>query len=257
MTLNKFINKNLREILKNNTLENWRKLKRLPHIIHRRQVLEEFIYRHTNPKGAIYRKSQLFPIEQFAKQQQNLCKSIKCRNRKEHTKTMNILKIISHRYFEPQYLEPCRQLIYKSNGETYESKFKAITITTKSDINPDDFSKKIDFYFSTKKWKGHLYTIEHINSNIHSHILAEFSPIKLRPDVLLKSLQLEKYFPTDKFNISTKDKKGQLHLKSKNLGQISGWYGYINKEEKDKIIYADNSATIIERVENYIKNIKG
>lgn len=127
--------------------------------------------------------------------------------------------------------------------ETFESRWKCITITTPvgDTRNLEQFKNKIIKFFDNKQWEQLIFTIEHINSNMHAHIAAKFtSRSGKKANRLYASLNAKKHFGGSGYDISKycnyKGKK-QLHLNSKNNHQIKGWIDYILKPEDDKKVY--------------------
>ena len=138
--------------------------------------------------------------------------------------------------------------------ETFESRWKAITITTPvgDTRNLEQFKNKIIKFFNNKQWEQLIFTIEHISSNMHAHIAAKFTSTSgKKAKRLYNSLNAKKHFGGSGYDISKycnfKGKK-QLHLNSKSNHQISKWIAYILKEFdrdgksewKDKKIYYHN-----------------
>ncbi|AXQ65604.1 MAG: hypothetical protein [Cressdnaviricota sp.] len=161
------------------------------------------------------------------------------------------------------YLSTIQQIQYVGGGnQTFESKWKAITITTDYINNPvdiKDFKNRIDNFLNIKrkrkvdscrgtpalsgsattpKFSNWIYTFEHMNTNLHCHIACEFTRRKWPASEFYKDLL--DYFPKDQYNIQLKDNKGNWHLMSRNSHRIEGFIYYIIKDEPDKIIYTSN-----------------
>lgn len=122
----------------------------------------------------------------------------------------------------------------KGNGEVFEARWKNLTITTSVKAYPLDKIKKKLEGFLDKRFIRWVYTVEHITTNTHIHLSMEFGRKKYRPSVM-KS-QLEVFFPSPEFHLTLRDGNGRCHLRSKTLEQSSGFIGYIQKDEPDKIV---------------------
>lgn len=162
------------------------------------------------------------------------------------------------------YLSTIQQIQYVGGGnQTFESHWKAITITTDYINNPvdiKDFKSRIDNFLTIKrkrkvmnggvnphdsaqltkacgtpKFSSWIYTFEHINTNLHCHIACRFNRKKWPASEFYKDLL--DYFPKSQYNIQLKDNKGNLHLMSRNSAGIEGFIYYIIKDEPDKIVY--------------------
>mgnify|MGYP000275515050 CR=1 FL=1 len=163
------------------------------------------------------------------------------------------------------YLSLIQHIQYVGGGnQTFESDWKAITITTDYINNPvdiKDFKNRIDNFLTTKrkrkaaagelppssaqstkacgtpKFSNWIYTFEHINTNLHCHIACRFTRKKWPAAQFYKDLM--DYFPKDQYDIKLKDSQGNLHLMSRNSNRIEGFIYYIIKDEPDKIIYTN------------------
>lgn len=196
------------------------------------QSLIKFIDRH--PLHIRSHNPEIFDIELWGILLTNLDNAKKARNRKMFNHYRHKLFKQSYDFHQPELMDFVNKIIYKSNGEIFESRYKAITITIKKKQKKDDFKNLIIKFFGSKKFKSYYYCIEHISTNMHAHIATEFSAKKLRPNILKESFY--KVFDPDIYHLTLKDSNGHCHLRSKTIEQIEGWVGYIDKDEEDKEI---------------------
>ena len=133
-----------------------------------------------------------------------------------------------------------------ANIPDYEPKFvaqpanwKAVTITMPTDnIQPlDDIHRRIDKFFNNKKFTQYIYAIEHLSSNRHIHISAQFNRKRFPSQEFRDTLQKHFPLPYDISKFTNYKGKKVDHLASKTYTAIESWIDYIKKEEPDKQVH--------------------
>ena len=137
------------------------------------------------------------------------------------------------------FLRRAQETKYIGSGQTFQSRWKTVTVTFRWEdftITEQEFKMKIEKFLTRKKFDYWIFTIEHIDSNIHCHIACHFTPKKWPKAECYKDLS--KYFPSDQgFYIQLKDSRKKCHLTSKSDKQAEGYIQYILKDEPSKKIY--------------------
>jgi hypothetical protein len=184
-------------------------------------------------KGTWMSYLNLYIFMKEAIRERNTHKWDKCQERLKY-----LTSITKETDIDQHFIQGVTSLKFRAGGiQTYEAKWKAITITTSKSFSYQVFTHSLQKYFtqsnnSTPMFSYFIYTIEHIGSNIHAHIACQFTAKKFPPGKIIKSLR--RVFPKGEYDISLKDNNKKCHLMSKNYKQISGYIDYIMNPYLDK-----------------------
>lgn len=127
---------------------------------------------------------------------------------------------------------------FEPRVERPAANWKGVTITmpTGNKMSLDDIFLKME-WFTGKKFRQYIYAIEHISTNRHIHIAAQFNRKKWPSQEFRDDLEKQFPKPYDISKFTTYKGKKVDHLASKTDSAIAGWIDYIKKDEEDKQIF--------------------